>query len=102
MIRPLLEVCVPVLVVVVIAVATPAVAQDSRVRDALDALVAAYPDALARHDGKALHWRDGTVTTVSDADEAKAFPELLRNAAIIDQFRLPYPRGPLGAPPAVD
>jgi hypothetical protein len=102
MLHPLIKVLAPVVVVFATAGATPLFAQDSRVRDALDALVAAYPDALARHEGHALHWRDGTVTTVSDPDEAKAFPDLLRKAAIIDQFRLPYPRGPLGAPPAVD
>jgi hypothetical protein len=38
---------------------TPLVAQDDQVRLALDNLVAAYPDALAGHDGKVLRWRDG-------------------------------------------
>jgi hypothetical protein len=102
MTHPLIKVCVPVVVVVMTAGATPLFPQDSRVRDALDILTAAYPDALARHDGKALYWRDGTATTVSGADDAKAFPELLRRASIVDQFRLQYPRGPLGGPPAVD
>ncbi len=82
--------------------ATPLFAQDGQARRALDALVAAYRSALAGHDGKALHWRDGTVMPVSDGAESKTFPELLRHASILDQFRIPYPRGPLQKPPAVD
>ena len=39
---------------------------------------------------------------VSDGADSKTFPELLRHASIIDQFRIPYPRGPLEKPPAVD
>ena len=39
---------------------------------------------------------------VSDGAESKTFPELLRHASIVDQFRIPYPRGPLEKPPAVD
>jgi len=80
----------------------PVLAQDDPVRSALDNLVAAYPNALAGHDDKALHWRDGTVMPLSDGAASKTFPELLRHASIIDQFRLPYRRGPLEGPPAVD
>jgi D-alanyl-D-alanine carboxypeptidase len=69
---------------------------------ALDALVAAYPSALASHDGKSLRWRDGTVMLVSDGAESKTFSELLQHASIVDMFRIPYPRGPLEKPPAVD
>ena len=32
---------------------------------ALDALVAAYPELLARHDGTNIYWRDGTVMRAS-------------------------------------
>jgi hypothetical protein len=85
-----------------LAGATPLFPQDDRVRLALDALVAAYPEALAGHDGKGLRWRDGTVMPVSDGTENKTFSALLRHASIIDQFRIPYPRGPLDKPPAVD
>jgi hypothetical protein len=85
-----------------LAGALPLFAQDDQVRSALDNLVAAYPDALAGHDGKVLHWRDGTVMPVSDGAEGKTFPDLLRHASIIDQFRIPYPRGALEKPPAVD
>lgn len=77
-------------------------AQDDRLRLALDSLVAAYPLALAGHDAKTLRWRDGTMMPVSDGVENKPFAELLRHASIIDQFRIPYPRGPIEQPPAVD
>ena len=81
---------------------TPLLAQDEPVRLALDKLVAAYPNALAGHDDKVLRWRDGTLMPVSDGNDHKTFPELLRHASIIDQFRIPYPRGPLDKPPAAD
>ena len=68
----------------------------------LDALVAAYPDKLAGHDDKMLRWRDGSAIPLSDDNPHKSFAELLRNASILDQLRLPYPRGPLKEPPAVD
>jgi hypothetical protein len=77
-------------------------AQDDKLGATLDRLVAAYPTTLAGHDGKALRWRDGTVMPVSDGADDKPFAELLRHASVIDQFRIPYPRGPLQKPPAVD
>ena len=86
----------------ILAGGTPLLAQDDQVRLALDKLLAAYPNALAGHDAKALRWRDGTVMPVSDEADSKTFSELLRYASIIDQFRIPYPRGPLEKPPAVD
>jgi hypothetical protein len=73
-----------------------------QVRDALDALVTSYPGALADHDDKSLRWRDGTVMPASDSAESKTFSELLQHASIVDMFRIPYPRGPLEKPPAVD
>jgi hypothetical protein len=85
-----------------LASGAPLLAQDDQARQALDKLVAAYPDALAGHDDKVLRWRDGTVMPVADGAENKTFAELLRHASIIDQFRIPYPRGPLDKPPAVD
>ena len=39
---------------------------------------------------------------VSDGDAEKPFDQLLRQASILDQFRLPYPRGPLKEPPQVN
>jgi hypothetical protein len=80
---------------------TSLLAQD-HVGSALDALVAAYPNALAGHDGNSLRWRDGAVMPGSDGAESKSFTELLQHASIVDQFRISYPRGPLEKPPAVD
>jgi hypothetical protein len=81
---------------------TPLLAQDDQLRTALDTLVAAYPNALAGQDGKMLRWRDGTVMPLLDGTETKPFQELLQHASIADQFRIPYPRGPLDKPPAID
>ena len=86
----------------VAAASSPLLAQDNRGRRDLDALVAAYPVALAGYDGKVLRWRDGTTTPISNDNEQKTFAELLHNASIIDQFRIPYSRGPLQSPPDVD
>jgi hypothetical protein len=83
------------------AVAAPLSAQD-HVGSILDALVAAYPNALAGHDAGALRWRDGTVMPASDGAEGKTLSELLQHASIIDQFRIPYPRGTLQKPPPID
>ena len=83
-----------------LAATTAALAQNGQ--SALDRLVAAYPDALAGHDGKTLRWRDGTVMPVFDGAKDKTFPEMLRHASIADQLRLAYPRGPLAEHPAVD
>lgn len=68
----------------------------------LDALVAAYPNTLAGHDADTLRWRDGTIMRASGGTENKTFSELLQRASIVDEFRIPYPRGPLERPPAVD
>ena len=77
-----------------LAGASPLLAQNDPVGSALDRLVAAYPDALAGHDGKALRWRDGTLMPASDGGERKTFAQLLRHASIADQFRIPYPLRP--------
>jgi len=65
----------------------------------LDALVRAYPDQLAGHDETELIWRDGTRQKISDGVVDKDFDEKLRNASIVDQLSLPYPKGPLPNPP---
>jgi hypothetical protein len=70
--------------------------------DLLEVLVSSYPEALARHDGAHLYWRDGTVMDVTDGKSDKAFEDLLANASILDQFRLRYPRGRLADPPALN
>jgi hypothetical protein len=66
----------------------------------LDALVRAYPDFLASHDGTVLIWKDGTRMPVSDGRSDKTFEDRLRQASILDQFSLPYVKGPLARPPA--
>jgi hypothetical protein len=85
-----------------LAGASPLLAQNDPVGSALDRLVAAYPDALAGDDGKALRWRDGTLMPASNGGDSKIFAQLLRHASIADQFRIPYPPGPLEKPPEVD
>jgi hypothetical protein len=75
-------------------------ASTAQVRAAsLDALVRAYPGQLAGHDEKDLIWRDGTRQKVSDGRGDKTFDEKLRNASILDQLSLIYPKGPLTKPP---
>ena len=71
-------------------------------RDALDALVAAYPALLKSHDDTQLFWADGTVTPVGNQEQDKPFDQLLRNATILDQFRMPYPKGHLSKAPEVN
>ena len=55
--------------------------------------------ALSGHDDTSITWRDGTVMPVDDGVSDKPFDQMLRNASILDQMRLPYPTGP-SAPPA--
>jgi D-alanyl-D-alanine carboxypeptidase len=81
-----------------IAFATSARADDAR----LDALASAYPDAIARHDGAMLLFRDGAAMPAGAADPDKSFAALLRDATILDQFRLAYPKGAEIAPPPKD
>jgi hypothetical protein len=88
--------------VAMLAAGSTAFPQDDHVRRALDALVAAFPEALVRHDDTALFWRDGTAMPVADNILDKTFDQLLRHASIIDQFRIPYPQGALAKPPAVN
>jgi hypothetical protein len=70
--------------------------------DALDALVAAYPDALARHDGTYLYWKDGTRMPVGAGEPEKSFEQRLRQPSILDQFYQRYPAGALVGAPAKD
>jgi hypothetical protein len=61
-----------------------------RADDELDALVAAYPDHLASHDGRSLTWQDGTRMPASDGNTQKTFAQLLESPSIKDQFAMPY------------
>jgi D-alanyl-D-alanine carboxypeptidase-like protein len=68
-------------------------APPSNLPQLLDALIAAYPDYLASHDGTTLIWRDGTRMPVSDGRTDKDFEELLRKPDIDDMFAFAYPPG---------
>lgn len=74
---------------ILLALTLPQAAHARSANAALDALIAVYPDALVRHDGSAIYWRDGTRMPVGSRSEHKSFDQLLRNASILDQFRLP-------------
>jgi hypothetical protein len=102
LLRRLISAAHPLLALILLAVALPQMAMAQTTSAALDALVAAYPNFLVRHDGAALYWRDGTRMPVGGADEHKSFDRLLRQASILDQFLLRYPRGTLAKPPAVN
>jgi D-alanyl-D-alanine carboxypeptidase len=69
---------------------------------ALDALVAAYPEHLASHDGTSLVWKDGTRMPISDGRTGKTFEQLLDTPDIKDQFAYPYPLGPNVKTPQVN
>jgi len=87
--------------VLLIALLLPQAAAAQTAAAALDALIAAYPDVLARHDGNTIIFRDDTTMPAHDS-VAKSHAQRLRRASILDQFHDPYPRGRLTAPPATD
>ncbi len=68
----------------------------------LDVLARAYPQAIARIDGNWVVFRDGTRMDAGADDPRKPFERLLRDATILDQFRLAYPRGAVVAAPQKD
>jgi hypothetical protein len=70
--------------------------------DALDALVASYPDHLAAHEGNDLVWKDGSRMPIADGRADKSFQQLLERPDIKDQFAFRYPLGPKVAPPAIN
>jgi len=70
--------------------------------DPLDTLVAAYPDKIVRRDGNTLVFRDGARVDAGASDPHKPFDRLLRDASVLDQFRLPYPRDEDIAPSSKD
>ena len=71
----------------------------ARANDALDALVAAYPDHLAGHDATALIWKDGTRMPLGD-EAVRSFEAMLKRPTIRDQFAIPYPLGKPARSPA--
>lgn len=88
--------------IALLSIALPHLARAQSTSAALDALVAAYPDRLVRHDDRYIYWRDGTRMPAWDGKAHKSFNQLLRDASILDQFRLPYPRGRLTSHPPVN
>ena len=88
------------LAIAVVEAATLAAALPARAGDAaLDRLVAAYPDVLAGHDDAWVIFKSGKRLPVGDDEPAKSFQARLKSASIRDQLSLPYPKGPLAAPP---
>lgn len=80
---------------------SPAPLSAERLRD-LDALVEAYPDFLAGHDGATLVWKDGTKTPISDGRADKSAEETLEDPDIEDIFHWAYPLGASDDPPPTD
>ena len=72
-----------------------AVARPATACDRLDALVAAYPDALAGHSAAELFWRDGFASPVG---AAQAGGLALEHATLADQLAEPYPAGTTSEP----
>ena len=72
-----------------------AVARPATACDRLDALVAAYPDALAGHSATDVLWRVGPS---SPAGVAQAGAGALEHATLADQLAEPYPAGPIAEP----
>jgi hypothetical protein len=68
----------------------------------LESLAAAYLEKIAGIDGTTIVFRDGTRMPAGTADPDKPFDRLLRDATVLDQFRLAYPRGAPIAPPPRD
>jgi D-alanyl-D-alanine carboxypeptidase-like protein len=66
------------------------------------ALIRSYPEFLDRVDGNELVWKDGTRMTIDDGRGAKSLDEMLDVPDIKDMFKMAYPLGDKGVPPAVD
>jgi hypothetical protein len=69
-------------------------------KEALTALVAAYPDFLDKIEGNALVWKDGSRMPIDDGRGEKSFDALLDAPDIKDMFVMTYPMGASGTPPA--
>jgi D-alanyl-D-alanine carboxypeptidase len=77
-------------------------AAPSSIRDHLDKLVRAYPNAIERHDGKFLFLKDGKRFQISDNKLNKTFDELLAKPDIDDMFYARYPAGAVPTAPQVN
>jgi len=67
--------------------------------EALARLIAAYPDALERIDGRDLVWRDGTRMDLDDGHQGRPTGDSLDHASIADMLAQPYPAGDPHRPP---
>lgn len=68
----------------------------------LDALVRAYPDFIARHDGTTLYLKDGRKFAISDGRTNKTFDAMIEHADIDDMFYAPYVAGETAAAPGTN
>ena len=66
---------------------------------ALDALIAAYPDFLARYDERDLIWKDGTRMALLSGQGNRSPDEIIEHPFIEDIFAWDYPAGAVPAPP---
>ena len=79
---------------------SPAAAQTASKSEAqMQALIRAYPAALAGLDINAIIWKDGTRTLFDDGTPSKPIETLLASPDLKDMFHWPYPWGRPGAPP---
>jgi D-alanyl-D-alanine carboxypeptidase-like protein len=77
-------------------------AEPSNIKEHLDRLVLAYPDAIDRHDGKFLYLKNGTRFPISDNKTDKTFDELLAKPDIDDMFYVQYPADTEPKQPAIN
>ena len=78
----------------VLLAASAAHAGDARLQ-----ALAAYPEKIAHIEANTIVFRDGTRMNAGSIDPNRPMAALLRDATILDQFRLPYPKGaPIAAP----
>jgi hypothetical protein len=75
---------------------------DATAQTGIAALLRAYPDRIVSFDGSALVMRDGTRVPISDGLPDKTDAQMIRAGSILDQMRLPYPRGPVAGAPEDD
>lgn len=81
-----------------IALSPPVPRDPARLAAALDDLVASYPEALVRHDGRMLYWRSGPPTPLGDLAGPRSTSTVLDDPEIADIFAWRYPMGPAAAP----
>ena len=77
-------------------------AAPSNLREHLDKLMRAYPNAIEQHDDKYLYMKNGARFLISDDKTTKTFDELLAKPDIDDMFYVSYPAGTVPAQPAIN